>query len=206
MPPIQTPTVVLTPTPTKNPTPAGVLGDTQIRLKDKMVMVFVPGGEFKMGSGKSNLDYALELCDTYYAPSANERCQRAWFKNEQPVYSVTLDPYWMDSIEVINAQYRRCVEAGACDPPKTGLLPIDDAYYGNSGYDDYPVVFVAWHHAAAYSEWAAADRGGMGVCGARAGAATLDCGKKGLGITQCTKAAIPSLTPEGGSCAVRLAG
>ena len=54
-----------------------------------MVMVYVPGGEFEMGSNDGESD-------------------------EQPVHSVTLDDFWMDRTEVSNAQYKRCVDDGDC--------------------------------------------------------------------------------------------
>jgi formylglycine-generating enzyme required for sulfatase activity len=63
---------------------------------------------------------------------------------------VELDPYWIDSTEVTNAQYRLCVDAGACDPPS------DDTHYADPSYGVHPAVFVNWYQASDYCEWASA--------------------------------------------------
>jgi formylglycine-generating enzyme required for sulfatase activity len=59
-------------------------------------MVWVPGGEFTMGSGD---------------PEAG--------RNERPAHRVRVDGFWMDVTEVTNAQFRRFVEA-------TGYLTTAD--------------------------------------------------------------------------------
>jgi formylglycine-generating enzyme required for sulfatase activity/predicted Ser/Thr protein kinase len=66
-------------------------GDTWVRPADEMVMVYVPAGEFEMGSTE--------------AGSADER----------PVHTVALDAFWIDRTEVTNAQYALCVGDGVCD-------------------------------------------------------------------------------------------
>jgi len=129
--------------------PDSSLGDTWTRPADDMVMVYVPDGEFEMGSDNDDLDYMMQLCKEYYGD-----CFRGWFKNEQPVHTVVLAGFWIDCTEVTNSQYRQCVEAGGCDPPAESSSPMGDLYYGNSTYDDYPVVYVSWHQAADYCEWA----------------------------------------------------
>jgi Tol biopolymer transport system component len=126
------------------------LGDTWARPADGMTMVYVPGGEFQMGSDDDELDAALEMCQAYYTTP----CQRAWFEVEQPVHPVVLYGFWLDPTEVTNAQYRRCVEAGACTPPQRSDSDTRQAYYGDSAYDDYPVVHVTWGQAGAYCRWA----------------------------------------------------
>ena len=129
--------------------PDSSLGDTWTRPADDMVMVYVPDGEFEMGSDNDDLDYMMQLCKEYYGD-----CFRGWFKNEQPVHTVVLAGFWIDRTEVTNTQYRQCVGAGGCDPPAESSSPMGDLYYGNSTYDDYPVVYVSWHQAADYCEWA----------------------------------------------------
>lgn len=116
--------------PTTEPTPEG-LGRTWTRPNDGMVMMYVPAGTFEMGSTDGRRD-------------------------EQPVHTVTLDGFWIDRTEVTNAQYERCVEAGACDPPVASDSRTRDTYYGDDDYADYPVVKVGWPHAHAYCEWAGA--------------------------------------------------
>jgi serine/threonine-protein kinase len=93
-----------------------------------MVMVYVPGGTFQMGSDEGDSDASIY---------------------EFPQHPVTLDSFWIDRTEVTNAQYERCVEGGACWP--SGYAEDED--YGG---DDHPVESVSWHDAATYCEWAGA--------------------------------------------------
>jgi len=127
---------------------ASSLGDIWTRPADGMEMVYVPGGEFQMGSSDAEVDVALGMCNTYYSD-----CERAWFEVEQPVHTVELDSFWIDRTELTNGQYQQCVEAGACDPPRDTGSDTRSAYYGDSAYDDYPVVNVDWHQADAYCTW-----------------------------------------------------
>jgi formylglycine-generating enzyme required for sulfatase activity len=85
-------------------------------------MVYVPAGAFIMGSGEVD--------------------------DEQPMHAVYLDAFYIDGTEVTNAQYRACVEAGACDAPS------DTTYYDNADYTQHPVVYVHWHQAEDYCQWA----------------------------------------------------
>jgi formylglycine-generating enzyme required for sulfatase activity len=147
-------------------------------------MVWIPGGEFTMGS------------DAAYASRA-----------EGPAHRVRLDGFWIDETDVTNAQFRAFVEAtgyittaertatveeimsnapqGAPPPKKEDLVPgsvvftppdhpvpLDDVSQwwkwvpganwrhpegpGSSidGKDDHPVVHVSWYDAAAYAKWA----------------------------------------------------
>lgn len=108
--------------PTESPTnpPASNLGvgSTWTSPKDGMVMMFVPAGKFSMGSDSGSDD-------------------------EKPVHDVTLDSYWIDKIEVTNAMYAKCVEAGQCDAPNPTSSYTRQSYYGNSEFDDFPVIYVS---------------------------------------------------------------
>jgi formylglycine-generating enzyme required for sulfatase activity len=146
--PTATPTEAPTATPIEEPTPSA--GETWTRPADGMVMVYVPGGEFKMGSDDGG-DYALQLCSEYRSD-----CEREWFEDERPVRTVALDGFWIDRTEVTNGQYRQCVGAGTCDPPPRIGSYTRDTYYDDSVYDEHPVVWVAWHQAAGYCAWAGA--------------------------------------------------
>jgi formylglycine-generating enzyme required for sulfatase activity len=101
------------------------IGDTWTRPKDGMVMVYVPAGEFIMGSADSD---SLALDD------------------EKPQHTVYLDAFWIDKTEVTNAQYRKCVEAGKCKASRCA----DNARLNG---DAQPVVCVSWDDAATYAQW-----------------------------------------------------
>ena len=88
-------------------------------------MVYVPAGEFLMGSTDDD-------------PEAED--------NEKPQHTVYLDAFWIDKTEVTNAQYRECVEAGACEEP--GCWDDD-----NFNTPNQPVVCVSWHDAQDYAVW-----------------------------------------------------
>ncbi len=102
---------------------------TQVSERDGMVMVYVPAGEFEMGSDNGNSD-------------------------EQPVHTVYLDSFWIDQTEVTNKMYALCVTAGKCDPPSSSQSFTRQNYYGNPEYDNYPVITVTWNDASAYCAWA----------------------------------------------------
>jgi serine/threonine-protein kinase len=105
------------------------LGDTWIRPADGMVMVYVPAGEFEMGSN-----------DPYY-------------NNENPPHAVALDAFWLDRTEVTTAQYAACVEAGTCKPPRSDGSFTRGLYFGSDDYSNYPVIYVNWYRAVAYCNW-----------------------------------------------------
>ena len=124
--PAPIPTATLAPTLTPEPT-LGV-GSTRARTTDGMTMVYVPGGTFKMGS-----------------ETGDDR--------ERPVHDVTLDAFWIDRMEVTNAQYAICVAAGKCGAPTSTKSYTRDSYYGNSQYAGYPVIYVSWINADKYCKW-----------------------------------------------------
>ena len=103
-------------------------GETLTRSTDGMVMVYVPGGTFLMGSADSD--------------------KLANF-DEKPQHSVTLDAFWMDRTEVTNAQYKKCVQAGVCKASE-----YLDSWDTNG--DNQPVVGVSWYDAKAYCQWTGA--------------------------------------------------
>jgi formylglycine-generating enzyme required for sulfatase activity len=147
-------------------------------------MVWVPGGEFTMGSD----------------------AEQAW-ADERPAHRVHVDGFWMDRTEVTNAQFRAFVEAtayvttaekppdvqeimrqvapGRAPPTADGLKPGSLVFSpppgpvnlkdfrqwwrwkpgadwrhpegpgsGIEGKDDHPVVHVSWYDATAYAQWA----------------------------------------------------
>jgi formylglycine-generating enzyme required for sulfatase activity len=98
-----------------------------------MVMVYVPEGEFLVGS-KDDDPYA----EAY----------------EKPQHKVYLDAFWVYQTEVTNAMYTQCVGDGECEPPKRMSSYTRTSYYNDNRYADYPVIYVDWNQANAYCVWA----------------------------------------------------
>jgi serine/threonine-protein kinase len=114
--------------------PNGTLGIGSTMLgKDGMTLLYVPAGEFKMGSTDAD-PLALD--------------------GEKPQHTVYLDAFWIDQTEVTNKQYAACVSAGACKLPSDTKSYTRSSYYGNSQFDDYPVIYVDWDQATVYCAWA----------------------------------------------------
>ena len=120
------------PRPTPTVAPAVVTAvPTRERVweKDASVMVYVPAGEFLMGS----------------PPGEGE-------DSEHPQHTVYVSEFSIDKTEVTNAQYRKCVQAGTCREPTT--CDWAEPTYSDSSKADHPMVCVSWQDAKAYCEWA----------------------------------------------------
>ena len=101
-------------------------------------MVLIPEGEFQMGSNDGNAD-----------------------NDEQPVHTVHLDAFYIDTNEVTNAEFKNFVLAN----PAWQKDLIDDRFRddnylndwnGNNfplGQGDHPVRYVSWYAAMAYAVW-----------------------------------------------------
>jgi formylglycine-generating enzyme required for sulfatase activity len=109
-------------------TPIPGIGSTIISTKDGMTLLYVPAGEFTMGSEEGDSD-------------------------EKQGPTVNLDSFWIDKTEVTNAMYSKCVNNGSCNPPVSTKSYTRDNYYGNAEFDNYPVIYVDWNMAKAYCEW-----------------------------------------------------
>lgn len=124
-------------------TPVAPSQDTRLRPADGMTMVWVPGGEFRMG--------------------------RTWSLKDR-THTVELDAFWIDRTEVTNAQFSEFlndqgnrVEDGInWLEPAAGhrgieygqIQEIGGIFRPREGYEDYPVVEVSWYGASAYCSWA----------------------------------------------------
>jgi formylglycine-generating enzyme required for sulfatase activity len=98
-------------------------------------MVYVPAGEFLMGSADDD--------EAKMSPFSEP--PKDWFAAEKPQGARYLNAFWIDKTEVTNAQYLQCVEAGACEEP---------ACWGADEYEaELPVVCVSWDNAQAYATW-----------------------------------------------------
>jgi len=68
--------------------------------------------------------------------------------DEKPAHTVELTrPFYMAKTETTNAQYRRCVEAEACEAPQ------DRHAFEDPSHTDHPVVFVSWSDATSFCQW-----------------------------------------------------
>jgi len=92
-------------------------------------MVYIPPGEFLMGSTLEDLE---DMGD----------------QDEFPQRSVWLDSYYIDVHEVTNAQYKLYVDSMGVEAPH---LWEDDNY--PFGWDGYPVVDVSWDDAVGYARF-----------------------------------------------------
>ena len=128
-------------------------GGLRIAKEDDMPLVFVPAGEFLMGSATDDA-------------RADE--------DEKPQHAVYLDAYWIDQTEVTNAMFARFVAATGyqTDAERQGggwlwtaanrgefLAGANWQHpHGPSttiaGLENHPVVQVSWHDAAVYCAWA----------------------------------------------------
>ena len=136
--------------PAKTALPAEVtsilsIGSSMISNKDGMTLLYVPAGEFTMGS---DADDALTECQKIMS-----NCQRDWFTDEEPPHSVILDALWIDQTEVTVRMYYICVEAGICKEPTSKISTTRSSYYRNAEFDNYPVIYVDWNMAKTYCEW-----------------------------------------------------
>jgi len=69
------------------------------------------------------------------------------YDDERPVHTLSIDNFYIDKYEVTNLFYKACVDAGVCESP------MDLVHYGNSRYNNHPVVFVNWYMASTYCAW-----------------------------------------------------
>ena len=118
-----------TPIPTDTPMPTDTpLPPTSTPIPLPPGMQLVSAGFFQMGSSGGRAD-------------------------EAPEHPVLLDAFYVDRFEVSNAEYRACVNAGACTPgQRDGFTRA--RYRDDPTFDNYPVVGVTWNQATAYCQWA----------------------------------------------------
>jgi eukaryotic-like serine/threonine-protein kinase len=140
--PPPSPTITSSPTPvptaTTVPTPTLGIGSTRVSDIDGMEQVYVPAGEFLMGTDD---------------PEAKREVEGGRAYPEIPQHTVYLDSFWIDKFEVTNAQYLMCEAAGACEPPHSPGSYTFTNYYRNPDFANYPVIWVNWFKANQYCEW-----------------------------------------------------
>jgi len=122
------------------------LGDTQLRNTDGMTMVYVPEGQFEMGSD--------DLDDSLYS---------------NPAHDVSIDAFWIDQTEVTNSMFTvflnnqgnqmengiNWLEPGAGHRSIVyGHMEENEGVFSTQeDYENYPVIEVSWYGAAAYCSW-----------------------------------------------------
>jgi WD40 repeat protein len=122
----------VTPSPTA-PTSEHQPGDTHTRAKDGMQMVYVPAGEFLMGSTDADSDAS---------------------DDEKPQHTVYLDAFWIDKTEVSRSQFHMCVNSGMCQTPMT--CEHDSIVYDYDTFAEFPMTCVDWNQAQSYCQWVGA--------------------------------------------------
>ncbi len=88
------------------------------------LLLGIPGGSFTMGSKE--------------------------YQDESPPHQVLLDGFFLQQLEVTQAQYRLCIEAGACLEPASG----EACNWGRDDRDDHPANCISWFDASRYCSWA----------------------------------------------------
>lgn len=122
---------------------AGVWGALKRSPADGMVQVYVPGGDFLMGS------------------RPGEAMAR---EDEIPQRSVYLDAFWMDRTEVTNAMYANFlnqqgnqIEGGDtwldADDPTAQIVYRNGSWQAFSEHENHPAVEITWYGARAYCDW-----------------------------------------------------
>ncbi len=121
-----------------------VLGSAWVAPQNKSVYVYVPAGQFVMGSSDKDSDA---------------------INDEKPQHVVNLDAFWISQTEVTNKQWSAFIEAGGYSDPRlwtdAGWKWRQDRSITRPGcwdekrwnQPDYPVVCVSWYEAVAYTRW-----------------------------------------------------
>jgi len=135
------PTATSTIEPTITAMPTLGAGASRTSSLDNMVMLYVPEGEFIMGSESGTSD-------------------------QSPAHTVYLDAFWIDKTEVTNEMYLRCVHAGYCKD--TTDIRLRDPEYEDYpvvwiGWNS-AVIYCEWagKRLPTEAEWEKAARGADG--------------------------------------------
>ena len=115
-------------------------GETMVSSVDGMTLIYIPAGQFQMGSSAGNED-------------------------ETPVHAVSLDGYWLDSTEVTQEMFTAFLNASGnqfeggvswLNPsePFVWIDEQDSTWQVRPEMQRQPIVGVSWYGANAYCAWA----------------------------------------------------
>ena len=125
---------------TPQPPAAAQLGDIWVNPKDGGEMVYVPAGEFLMGSSDAQIAALIKSL-----PFTLPDFLKWVFEADGPQRKVYLDGYWIYKCEVTVAQYRKFCQATGREMPEAPAW---------GWQNDHPMVNVTWQEAADYAKWA----------------------------------------------------
>ena len=106
--------------------------------KDEAVMVYVPAGEFLMGTSDADIEHYKEIFPL-------RKITR--FDNERPQRTVFVDAFYIDKYEVTNKQYKKFLA-------ETGYIPKHYLDYAPYNTSNFPAAVLEWEDAVAYANWA----------------------------------------------------
>lgn len=158
------PEITLTP-----PVTHTVEGNTWIRPADGMVMVYIPAGEFLMGSTDEGYDAGGD---------------------EKPQHAVHLDGFWIDRTEVTNSMFLKFLQNTSYEYDRSLPDGIDEYPVVNVSWND-AIAYCEWAGGSLPTEaqWEKAARGTDGRIypwgdqKASCEYAVMDEGRNGCGIT-----------------------
>lgn len=105
--------------------------------KDNAIMVYVPAGEFLMGTSDADIEYYKEIFPLR---------DIARFDNERPQRTVFVDAFYIDKLEVTNKQFKQFLT-------ETGYIPKHYLDYPPYNTPNFPAAVLEWEDAVAYAEW-----------------------------------------------------
>lgn len=144
--PTVTPTPTITPTPTKTSTPTETPFPAQLTDAHGVTLQLIPAGSFEMGG--LNFE-ALFHCVAIDEEWNEEPCGEDWYL-EEPIHTVTLDAFYMDTYEVTIGQFKQCMADGGCEKPE---IPDYFDEFDRPEFETHPMVFIKWAEAKNFCEW-----------------------------------------------------
>ena len=109
-----------------------------VNAKDGARLLWIPGGDFLMGSTREELDAVWRRFK--WPVEFRKHADR-----EMPAHRVSVSSFWLYQHEVTVAQYRKF-----CQATDRGLPPAPAWGWE----DDHPIVNLSWREAQDYCDWA----------------------------------------------------